>query len=137
MPPVRWLRVSYWTGAVTDALAGIAMLVPQVGRSVYGMSDFSPGADYHYAMGLGTSLMFGWSGLLLWADRKPLERRGVLILTVFPVIFGLALAGGYAVLVGLIPFENMMPTWVLQAGLSALFVFSYLRSGSSHSPLRQ
>lgn len=125
---VRWLRISYWAGAIADALAAAVMLFPEVGSLVYGRTDFVPTADYRYAMGLGGSLMLGWTLLLLWADRKPVERRGVLLLTVFPVIVGLASAGAYAVSSGLVPFENMLPTWALQAGLVVLFSFSYWRS---------
>ncbi len=131
---VRWLRVSYWAGAIADALAAAAMLVPELGGALYGRTDFVPTEDYRYAMGLGGSLMVGWTMLLLWADRKPVERRGVLLLTVFPVIVGLALAGVYAVTSNLVPIANMIPTWVVQAGLVLLMSFSYWRSRPGQGP---
>jgi predicted CoA-binding protein len=128
MPEIRWLRVSYWVGAIADAAAAVAMLVPEAGRAVYGIKGFEPGPDYRYAMRLGASLMLGWTVLLLWADRKPLERRGVLPITVF-VIAGLAWAGAYAVRAGLIPLLNMIPTWGMQAVLVCLFLYAYFRAG--------
>src|SRR5512133_958728 len=97
------LRVSYWIGAVTDALAAIAMLFPDLGGKVYGLSNFTPGADYRYAMGSAASLMLGWTALLLWANRAPLERRFVLVLTVFPVIAGLAASEIAAIRAGFLP----------------------------------
>jgi len=124
----RWLRISYWVGAIADGFAAIAMLFPDVGRVVYRIADFEPTLDYRYAMRLGASLMLGWTVLLLWADRKPLERRGVLPITVF-VVAGLAWAGAYAVSAGLISLPNMIPTWVSQVLLVALFLYSYFRSG--------
>jgi predicted CoA-binding protein len=127
MSAVRWLRVSYWAGAIADAAAAVAMLVPEVGAAMYGMEGFEPGAEYRYAMRLGASLMLGWTVLLLWADRKPLERRGVLLITVL-VIAGLASAGAYAVGADLIALPMMVPTWVLQSALTILFLYSYLRS---------
>lgn len=127
MSAIRWLRLSYWVGAIADALAAVAMFVPEVGAIVYQMEGFEPGADYRYAMRLGASLMLGWTLLLLWADRKPLERRGVLPITVL-VIAGLASAGAYAVSAGLIALPMMVPTWVLQSILTLLFVYSYFRS---------
>ena len=127
MAGIRWLRVSYWVGAIADAIATVVMLVPELGRRVYGVSGLEVTADYRYAMGLGASLMFGWTVLLLWADRKPVERRGVLMITVL-VIFGLAGAGAYAVSSGLISFGNMVPTWVFQAFLAVLFTYSFVRS---------
>lgn len=60
---------------------------------MFGIEDFDPPVEHRYAMGLGASLMAGWTLLLIWADRKPVERRGVLPLTIFPVIFGIALSG--------------------------------------------
>ena len=40
-------------------------------------------------MGIGGSLMTGWTLLLIWAVRKPIERRVVILLTAFPVVFGM------------------------------------------------
>jgi hypothetical protein len=50
------LRISYWIGGVIDALAAMVALIPSVGGIVYGFSDFTPGADYRYAMGSVASL---------------------------------------------------------------------------------
>ena len=36
---------------------------------------------------LGTALMIGWTILLLWGLLKPIERKGTLIITAFPVVF--------------------------------------------------
>lgn len=127
MTPIRWLRVSYWVGAVVDALAAVAMWFPEIGGALYRIEGFEPDADYRYAMRLGASLMSAWTVLLIWADRKPLERRGVLPITVL-LIFGLASAGAYAVRAGLIEASNMAPTWILQTILVALFLYSYARS---------
>jgi hypothetical protein len=119
------LRISYWLGAIVDGFMVVPMLSPRVGEALFGIEDFDPGDEYGYAMMIGASLMLGWTVLLLWADRKPLERKGVLLITVFPVIIGLALAGVFAVKVGMIGVERMTPTWVLQAMLIVLFCYSY------------
>jgi hypothetical protein len=84
--------------------------------------------EYRYALGLGASLMLGWTFLLVWADRKPLERKGVLLLTVFPVITGIVLAEIYSVTKGLITFEKMLPTGIFLMVLIALFIFSYFNA---------
>jgi hypothetical protein len=72
--------------------------------------------------------MFGWTLLLIWADRKPVERKGVLLLTTFPVIFGLVLNNLSAIASGLRPPQSAAPELVLQTGLAALFIFSYLNA---------
>jgi len=60
----------------------------------------------------------------MWADRKPLERKGVLLLTVVPVILGLMLNNVSAVTSGLRPLQSVLPELALQAVLIVLFVFS-------------
>ena len=125
---VRWLRISYWTGAAADALVVLPMLSPAIGGALFGIEDFDPAEDYRYAMALGASLMLGWTFLLLWADRRPVERRGILLLTVCPVLVGLVVAGIYAVASGLVEVERAVPVWVFQSGLVALFLTSYLRA---------
>ena len=86
------LRISYWVGAISDGLATLRMLFPNI----------ASGSEFRYASGLGAALMLGWTFLLIWADRKPMERKGVLLLTAFPVCTGLLLAEIYAVIGGVI-----------------------------------
>ena len=47
-------------------------------------------------------LNFCWAFVLFWADRKPVERKGILLLTIFPVVIGILIANIYAVISGLI-----------------------------------
>jgi hypothetical protein len=119
------LRISYWAGAILDGLMVIPMLFPKVGGVLFGIPDFNPSVEYKYAMGVGASLMAGWTILLIWADRKPIERKGVLLITVFPVLLGLVVAGIYAVAQNLIPIEKMVPTWIIQILLTTLFTYSF------------
>ena len=115
---IRWLRTSYITGAVADGAVGILMLLP--GR----MGE----TEFRYPMGLGASLMFGWAALLLWADRRPLERKGVLLLTIFPVITGLVATGIWAAASGRLPVARILPSSALGLALVALMGFSYLNA---------
>ncbi len=115
---VLWLRISCWVGAVADGVATFRMLFP---RPAYG-------AEYRYALGLAASLMLGWTFLLIWADRKPLERKGVVLLTAFPVITGLLLAQIYSVAGGLVTLEAMLPEGLFLVALIGLFIFSYFNA---------
>jgi hypothetical protein len=129
---IGWLRISYWVGAVVDALAAVQMLHPPVFGFAMGLPSFDPGADYKYAMGMGASLMVGWTALV-WADRKPMERRGVLPLTVLPVIAGLAMNEARGIAVGFLPVRAVVPIWSLQVVLSVLFLGSYWRARNASS----
>jgi drug/metabolite transporter (DMT)-like permease len=75
-------------------------------------------------MGLAAAVMFAWALLLIWADRRPLERRGVLLPTIF-VILGLLSAGLFAVASGIFPITRIVPTSILGVALIALMGFSY------------
>lgn len=82
--------------------------------------------DYKYAMLIGASLMAGWTSLLIWAAMKPIERKAIFILTVFPVLIGLIISGIYAADSTLVPLEKMIPTWIVQSVLVALYIYCYL-----------
>jgi len=126
---VTLLRVCYWVGAVFDGLMIVPMLHPAVAASMFGIEDFNPGVDYQYAVIIGASLLLGWAALLIWADRKPVERKGVLLLTVCPVLIGLVLGGMHAVGSGFISAANMIPTWVMQALLIGVYAYVYRTAG--------
>jgi hypothetical protein len=127
---IRWLRRSYRAGALVDALAAVGMAVPKL----YGPTlRFEPGfrrsrPEFAYAMRTGAPLMLGWSALLLWADRRPLERRGVLAITVVPVIAGLAANDAHAVRAGHLSGSSLTPVRLLQLALAGMFGYSAFRA---------
>ena len=118
----RLLRTAFVAGAITDAVAVIPMLVPDVARLLWGFDTECGG--YRFAMGYGASLMLGWTALLVWAYRRPIERRFVAALTVF-VVYGLVSTEIIAVLSGHIAAWRLVPTWCLQAALLGLFAGAY------------
>ncbi|MEW6272637.1 MAG: hypothetical protein AB1689_25440 [Thermodesulfobacteriota bacterium] len=127
---IRWLRASCWAGAILDALAAASMLSPRLFAAQNGLEGFQPGPEYRYAMGMGASLMLGWTVLLLWADRRPLERSGVLLITLVPVVAGLVANEVLAVRTGFLPVATIAPVWVVQGLLSVLFAASYAKARS-------
>jgi hypothetical protein len=102
---------------------------------MFGIDRFEPGNDYKYAMMMGASLMLGWTVLLIGADRKPIERKGVILITIIPVIIGMILANLFAVSAGLIKFERMIPTWIMQTVLLILFCYSYFATPKETSKI--
>jgi hypothetical protein len=122
------LRIAFAAGAVTDALAIIPMLSPTVAELASGVTP-SP-FNSVIAAGYSASLMLGWTLLLLWAYRRPVERRFVAVLTVI-VIVGLVCAEILAVMAGAMSFARTVPTWVLQAVLIGLFARAYWASSAT------
>ena len=81
-----WLiRFPYWLGIAADALWAAALLFPPVFGVLTGVDDFSPDWQMQSVMTIGGVLMTGWTLLLLWAVRRPIERRFVILLTAIVV----------------------------------------------------
>ncbi len=118
MSETTWLRASYWAGAIADAAVGVLILIP----SRMGETEF------RYPMGLAAALMFGWTVLLIWADRKPVERKGILLITVFPVLSGLVLSGIWSVTAGLLPATKIIPSSLVCVVLAVLMLYSYVNA---------
>jgi hypothetical protein len=116
------LRIAFLAGAVTDALAILPMLVPSLAQLLWGFSDET--GSYKFAMGYGATFMLAWTILLVWAYRKPVERKFVAVLTVL-VIWGFVLTEIMAVLSGSLAAWRMVPSWFMQAILICLFSWGF------------
>jgi hypothetical protein len=125
---IRWLRISYWTGAVIDALAVIPLVNSDVWAAINRVPNFHPDMAFRYSQAFAAAFMAGWTILLIWADRNPLDRRGVLPITVFPVIVGLNGARYLLYRGGLVSEAFTLTGLVLPAVLIVLFLFSYFNS---------
>jgi hypothetical protein len=110
------IKVAYWLGIGADALWAVGLLVPQVFGILTGDPDFDPDSQVRAIMGIGASLMTGWTLLLLWAVRKPIERRVVILLTAFPVVSGMFVVALVGFLNG-----NTFNLWILVKS-SILFI---------------
>jgi hypothetical protein len=96
---------------------------------MFGLNNFHAGNDSVYASRIGTSLMSGWTLLLLWGSFKPIERKGVLLLTVFPVLAGLILSSIFAVQSGFIELKYMLPLWIFYAIMIPMYILAYISAG--------
>ena len=79
-------------------------------------------------MAIGGILMAGWTILLWWAVRDPIERRFVILLTAFPVVSGFFTVALIQVLQG-----NTFQIWILvkTAVLFLSMIASYCLAGIS------
>ena len=102
------IRAAYWLGIGADALWSIGLLSPRVFGVLSGNPSFAPDWDFRAVMAIGGVLMMGWTVLLLWGVRRPIERRFVILLTAFPVVFGLFMITLVNVLKG-----NTYEVWIL------------------------
>ena len=112
--PTRLLRLSYWVAAIADFVVAILVLIP--GRM--GVDSFV------YPMGMVSAAVFSWGVLLIAADRKPLERRWILLPTML-VVFLLGVAGVIAVSMGLFPASHIAGSSAAVVALLCLLGYAW------------
>ena len=114
---ITWLRISYWIAAIADFGIAISVLIPER----VGLTEFV------YPMGLMSVVAISWGILLLIADRKPIDRRWVLIPTIIVVAL-LSSIRIYASILGLIEFS--MAFLILGLIIISILTYSYVNSRS-------
>lgn len=114
---VNLLRISYWVAAIADFIIAVVVLIP----------DRMGVPEFVYPMGLMSAVAFSWGVMLILADRKPLERRWVLLPTIL-VAFLLGLAGVYAAFKNLISTARVIPTSIVVLFVLCLLIYSYVKN---------
>ena len=66
----------------------LVFLVPTLRVLIFGENAQFHTPQYEWAMRLVASMGLAWTVLLFWAARKPLERKAILLFTVFPLMLG-------------------------------------------------
>ncbi len=126
---ILFIKICFYIGVIVDLLATIPLAFPEVAEVMFGLNNFDAGNDYLYASRIGASLMFGWTLLLLWGSFKPIERRGILLLTVFPVLSGLSIASVLVVFSGFIEIKFIIPLWIFYALIIPAYLIAYIYAG--------
>ena len=111
------IRTSYWVAAIADFVVAALALSP--GRM--GVEDFV------YPMGLMSAVAFSWGVLLLLADRKPLERKWILLPTSL-VVFLLGVAVLYAASADLIPLQQALASSAAVVSVLTLLLYTCYRT---------
>ena len=119
---ISLLRIAYWWGVIADAVSAILMLLPNLFLRVMNF-NLTPGRSFAFGLSYGAPLMIGWTILLIWADRNPLERKGTLLLTL-PIIVGYIAIELYAISTGITSLGSALPLLAMQTGLFVFIVFS-------------
>ena len=114
------LRVSYWTAAVADFIIAVLVLIPER----MGVTGFV------YPMGLMSAVAFSWGVLLVFADRKPIERKWVLPPTIL-VVFLLGVVGAYAAIINLIPLSRIIGSSAAVVLILSLLIYTFINTRSA------
>ncbi len=119
-----WIKLSCWIGAVVDAVAALMLMIPELDARITGTALTNSALTYSVPTATAAALMWGWTVLLAWAAFKPLERHGVLVITIFPVLTGLMGYRLYGLISAQVDPARNIPILILQFGLMAIFSFS-------------
>ena len=122
------LQIAFLVGAITDGLAIVPMVSRRAAMALFGGDPSRTSGRYRYAWGVAASLMAGWTALLLWGAMAPIERRDVLLLTVFPVITGIVVATIFAARSKIILASRLIRLWVHLGCISLFYVVCYVLS---------
>ncbi|WP_316367602.1 hypothetical protein [Candidatus Thiodiazotropha sp. CDECU1] len=113
---VLLLRLSYWIAAIADFVVAVLVWMPErMGVSVT-----------VYPMGLASVIAFSWAVMLLIADRRPLQRRWILIPTMLVVALIAAVRIVFS-LEGAVEFSLVITLFAV--ALIAFMAYSYHYSG--------
>lgn len=113
---VLLLRLSYWIAAIADFSIAVLVWVPER-MGVTGTV---------YPMGLTSAIALSWGVLLLVADRKPVERKWVLIPTILVVTLIVSVRTGFY-LSGAIGFDPGLLVFAI--GLIMFMAYSVYYAG--------
>lgn len=116
------LRISYWITAIADFGIGISVLIP----ARVGLTEFV------YPMGLMSAVAISWGIMLLLADRKPLERRWILI----PTIIVVALLNGFRIYATINEMVEFSIAFLL-LGIIILFLLIYSHIVTRHTQIQK
>ncbi|WP_163339408.1 hypothetical protein [Desulfopila sp. IMCC35008] len=106
------LRLSYWTAAIADFVVAILLLIPER----MGATEIT------YPMGLASAVVFSWAVMLMISDRKPIERKWILIPTIL-VVAMIAIVRTWFSLEGVIEFNLALLLFAI--ALIILMAYSY------------
>ncbi|MCP4022731.1 MAG: hypothetical protein GY729_12880 [Desulfobacteraceae bacterium] len=117
---LKFIKFVYLFGAFIDLYFAIALLFPPVWAATFQIQNFQPDLSERLAIMTGGCLMSGWTCLLIWAQKEPVQRRFILILTFCPVVTGFICLVSYDL------FFGTPEIWNLSFILVKLLILSFL-----------
>ena len=135
---LRFIQACYLAGVVADLAATIPLLSPRVAEAIFGLARSEVGSgSFLYCSRIAASLMAGWTLLLLWGFLRPNERRGVLLLTIAPVLAGLVASSVAVVASGAIEARFMIPLWVFYSVVTPAYAVAYATAAGAARTARE
>ncbi len=121
---IAFVRLVLWFGIVADFINFLQYVFPEpMLVNTFGITEsITPFMRFIFIQ--AAALMAAWTMLLVWADRDPIQRRGVLLLTV-PIAIGIGCSFYY-----LVASDVISKTWFIflaaPMATAGLFFAAYL-----------
>lgn len=130
---IVWIRLGCYVGAVVDAAAALMLMFPVLNTWISGEAPAVDSINFRTTRATAAALMWGWTVLLVWAGKRPLERYGVVAITIFPVLTWIASTRLHNMLHGEVDVLRNIPIFLLQIIIFLIMAFSLwnLHHGSS------
>lgn len=119
------LKTAFLIGAVADSVIAIEWFLVSLGLvdlPVHPSFFVGSGQDFQFVLSIAALFMMGWAFLLYWGSLRPIERRGVLLLTAVMLFI--------AILSDDIVFRHLFSTKQIVLGTSLKFSLVILFAGS-------
>lgn len=130
---VAVLKIAFLIGAVADGAIAIEWFLISLGLvdlPVHPSFFVGSGQDFQYVLSIGGLFMMGWAFLLYWGSLRPIERRGVLLLTA--VLLFIAILSDGIVFAHLFSTKQILLSTSVKLSLVILFSGSYWHSKRIH-----
>ena len=127
------LRAAFLTGAIADAVIAIEWYLISLGLAdlpLHPSFFIGDGEDFRYILSVGALFMAGWAFLLYWGSRRPVERRGILLITA--VMLFIAILSDYIIFAHMFSVQQTLLGTSVKLFLVALFAGSYWHSKKLH-----
>ncbi len=91
--PNSLLKISFILGAIMDGGIALTWFLIAFGIKLPNILNgyLGTGPDYQLAMYIGAMFMAGWTVILAWGAIKPVERRGLLLITAIFLILSVVI----------------------------------------------
>lgn len=130
---VAVVKTAFLIGAVVDGVIAIEWYLISLGLvdlPVHPSFFLGGGQDFRYVLSIAGLFMMGWAVLLYWGSLRPIERRGVLLLTA--VMLFIAILSDGIVFAHLFSTQQIVLGSSVKLCLVILFAGSYWHSKRIH-----
>lgn len=123
-----YVKFAYSLGIIADTISAFQLIklryfdIPVDVKSILSSNSIS----LVYGIDIGADLMIGWTALMIWAVLKPVERRGILLLTACPVMVTLVGSRLMGILMDNSLFNSSFPSMIAQLILGIIFFTAFL-----------